>query len=168
MQTYNSEQTIEEALQSIRSQDFDQSKIEILVVDAGSTDRTINLAFKYDATILYNERKLPEIAKHIGFENAKGEWIIFIDSDEMFLDMNSFTRRIAFLNKHKGVKNLVSTGMSCAKNETGVNRYANFIGDPFSHFVYKYNGYDRLESMSSTFKHKDYVDGVIFDFRREK
>lgn len=165
MPTYNASRKIEKSLQSIRNQNFDQSKVEILVVDAGSTDDTVEIANKYDAKILFNERKLPEIAKQIGFENSEGEWIIFIDADEMFLDMNSFKRRIDFLRKHKAVKNLVSTGMSCAQHEIGINRYSNYISDPFSNFVYRYNGYNRLESMNKRFKHKTYENGVIYSFK---
>ena len=139
MPTYNSERSIEESLKSLREQDMDQTKLEILIVDGGSTDRTLEIAKSYDCKILHNEKKLPEFAKELGFLEAKGEWGIFLDSDEMMLSNSSFSRRLAFLEKHKRVKNLVSTGMSCAKDEEGINRYANFIGDPFSNFVYRYN-----------------------------
>lgn len=165
MPTYNSQRTIEESLRSIRDQIFDQSKVEILVVDGGSTDRTLEIAEKYSCKILHNEKKLPEFAKQIGFEEAKGEWGIFIDSDEMFLSNTSFQRRIKFLERFPKVKNLVSTGMSCEKGETGVNRYANGVGDPFSFFVYRYNAYNRMESMKQSFAHKDYNSGTVYSFK---
>ena len=131
MPTYNSARTIEESLQSIRNQNFDQDKAEILIMDGGSTDDTLEIAKKYNCRILNNERRLPEFAKQIGFDEAKGEWGIFIDSDEMFLNMDSFANRIRFLEQNSKVKNLVSTGMSCADNETFINRYANRITDTF-------------------------------------
>ena len=46
MPTYNSEHTIEKALQSIRNQTYPQDSIEILVVDGGSTDKTLSIAQK--------------------------------------------------------------------------------------------------------------------------
>ena len=165
MPTYNSARTIEESLQSIRNQNFDRDKVEILIVDGGSTDDTLEIAKKYNCRILNNERRLPEFAKQIGFDEAKGEWGIFIDSDEMFLNMDSFANRIKFLGQNPKVKNLVSTGMSCADNETFINRYANRIADPFSWFVYRYNGYNRMKSMRKRFPHKDLAGGKVFSFK---
>ena len=56
MPTYNSAQKIEESLQSIRNQNFDQDKVEILIVDGGSTDNTLDIAMMYNCKILNNER----------------------------------------------------------------------------------------------------------------
>ena len=166
MPTLNSARTIEESLKSIRNQHFDQGKVEILIIDAGSTDETINIANKYDCTILQNERKLPEFAKQIGFEKARGEWAIFIDSDEMFTNMDSFSERIILLNKYPKIKNLVSTGMRCKQGEIGINRYANRIADPFSWFVYRFNGYDRMKSMKKAFHHKQVGNAEVFSFKK--
>ena len=71
MPTLNSEKTIEHALKSIREQEYDQELIEILVVDGGSSDCTLSIAQKYNAKILHNKKKLPEIAKEIGFRLKK-------------------------------------------------------------------------------------------------
>ena len=57
MPTYNSERTIGKALKSIREQKFDQDEIEILVIDGGSSDKTIDIANRYKATILLNEKR---------------------------------------------------------------------------------------------------------------
>lgn len=66
MPTYNSERTIEKALKSIRDQKFDQNQIEILVIDGGSTDRTIEIAERFGAVIIPNEERVPEAAKRLG------------------------------------------------------------------------------------------------------
>lgn len=63
MPTYNSERTIEQSLQSIRKQTIDQEQVEILVLDGGSTDATKKIAEKYGATVVINEKRLPELAK---------------------------------------------------------------------------------------------------------
>ena len=65
MPTYNSELTIEMALKSIRMQDLPEEQIEILVIDGGSQDRTREIAAKYKANILDNNKKFPEYAKRI-------------------------------------------------------------------------------------------------------
>ena len=70
MPAYNSERTIGKALKSIRDQKFDQNAIEILVIDGGSTDRTIEIAKRYKAIVISNEQQVPEAAKRLGYQYA--------------------------------------------------------------------------------------------------
>lgn len=165
MPTYNSEKTLEYSLKSIRKQTIDQTDVEILIIDGGSTDKTVEIAKKYGAKVLYNSRKLPEFAKQQGLLAARGKYGIFIDSDESFINMNSFRNRIEIVQNYPKVCNIVSTGQTCKKNENGVVRYANFIGDPFSNFVYRYNGYNRIEDLNRQYRHKDIGNGILLDFR---
>ena len=164
MPTYNSEKTIEKSLQSIRRQTIDQSQVEILILDGGSKDATLEIASKYNATILKNERKLPEFAKQQGLMAAKGKYGIFIDSDESFSNMEALKRRVEFLSKHSEVKNVVSSGQICVAGEKGINRYANYIGDPFSNFVYRYNGYNRIEDLTRQYQHNKAGTAYILKF----
>ncbi len=164
MPTFNSEKTLEDSLKSIRQQEFDQTQVEILLVDGGSTDRTAEIAQKYHAAIIHNTRKLPEFAKQQGLLAAKGRYGIFIDSDESFINLNSLKNRIRIMEKFPFVKNIVSTGQVCKKGEKGVVRYANFIGDPFSNFVYRYNGYNRIEDLTKQYKYKDIGNGILLNF----
>lgn len=166
MPCYNSERTLEESLKSIREQVIDQSQIEILIIDGGSNDSTLDIAKKYDAIIIENERKLPEFAKQIGVMKAKGKYGIFIDSDESFINKHSLRDRITLLKAYSEVKNLVATGQSCVKGESGVSRYANFIGDPFSNFVYRYNGYNRIEDLTKQYKYSDLGKAILLDFSK--
>jgi len=56
---------------------------EIVIVDTGSTDRSIDIARKYGAKII--ERPWTgdfSAARNIGLENATGDWILYIDADE--------------------------------------------------------------------------------------
>ena len=136
MPTYNSEKTIEMALKSIRCQDLEQSLIEILVVDGGSEDKTLEIAKKYDVKVLYNPRKFPEFAKQIGFANAKGRWVVMQDSDEILTKKTQLSSRKLFFENSLNVYCMVSDkyipgdkcGISCA--------YLNWFGDPFSYIMY--------------------------------
>lgn len=49
--TFNSERFLEQTLQSLFQQDYD--KLEILVIDGGSTDGTVNIIKKYENKIAY-------------------------------------------------------------------------------------------------------------------
>ena len=168
MPTFNSEKTIKEALQSIRNQKFDQRMVEILVIDGGSTDKTLEIAQSFGATILNNEQREPEAAKTLGILNAKGIWGAFLDSDEAFLNIESFKNRISFLGDHKDIYYLATSGILNPGDATGVVCYSNYIGDPFSNFVYHhYNGYNRVATGLKLFKNKKEDEGVIFYFSKE-
>ena len=108
MATYNSESTIEKSLISIREQDFDQKKIEILVVDGGSTDKTRDIAKKYRCEIIDNPQRLPEIAKMIGLRRATGMYVSIMDSDEALVRKTILTERYRVLVKYPYLKCLTA------------------------------------------------------------
>lgn len=136
MAAYNSEDTIGKALRSIRNQKFDQEKIEILVVDGGSSDRTIEIANEYGATVLENPYRLPEPAKMIGLQYATGRYLCIMDSDEEAADDRMFEKRRKLLDAHKELKCL-AIGFATPRNSGACCHYINMVGDPFSCFVYR-------------------------------
>ncbi len=77
--TYNSEKTIGECLESIKNQTY--KNIEIIVVDKGSTDRTVEIAKKYtDKVFVINAGERSE-QLNFGIKRAKGKYIYRVDSD---------------------------------------------------------------------------------------
>ena len=75
--TKNEESSIERCLKSVL---FCQ---EIIIIDDNSTDKTIELAKKYKATV-YTKTMNNNFAdqRNFGITKANGEWILFIDADE--------------------------------------------------------------------------------------
>jgi glycosyltransferase involved in cell wall biosynthesis len=140
MPTYNSERTIGKALASIRNQDYNQEEIEILVIDGGSTDRTLDIAAKYDAKIIYNKDKVPEAAKILGYQQARGRWIIKQDSDEVYVDKHQLTRKRKFIKKNPNVYLLLTDKLLAGKKCGIACAYLNYCGDAFSYIVYKLRG----------------------------
>lgn len=58
---------------------------EIIVVDTGSTDNTVNIAKKCGAKVLnFKWNDDFSAAKNFALDNASGDWIIFLDADEYF------------------------------------------------------------------------------------
>lgn len=56
---------------------------EIVVIDQGSADRTVEIAKKFGAKIFKHERvKFVELARNFAIEKATGDWILIIDPDE--------------------------------------------------------------------------------------
>src|SRR6266403_899196 len=82
--TYNHERFIEEAIQSVLSQDFPASEREILVVDDGSTDRTLEILCKFASQIriLRKPNGGQASAFNLGIPECRGELIAFLDADD--------------------------------------------------------------------------------------
>lgn len=80
--TYNEEKNIKTCLDNLKSQDYPKNKIEILVVDGGSTDKTVKIAERYPfVTVLSNPQRNTHIGKMIGLRVAKGEFWTYFDAD---------------------------------------------------------------------------------------
>ncbi|WP_259313393.1 glycosyltransferase [Capillimicrobium parvum] len=60
---------------------------EIVVVDTGSTDRTIEIAREFGATVLEREWIGDfSAARNVSFDAAAGDWLLFLDADEVLVD----------------------------------------------------------------------------------
>ena len=80
--THNSELTIKSCLDSVNSQSFPRDQYEIIVVDDGSKDKTLDLAktCMVDNIISINLCSVGT-ARNIGARSAKGQLLAFLDSD---------------------------------------------------------------------------------------
>ncbi len=79
--THNEEANIGRTLASVQPLVAD-GKGEIIVVDSGSTDRTIEIAKSFDAKVFIEEWKGYAAQKNSAIDKATGEWILSLDADE--------------------------------------------------------------------------------------
>jgi glycosyltransferase involved in cell wall biosynthesis len=91
---YNSSLYINNCLNSISVQNYDN--YEVLIMDGGSTDSTVDIVKKiqeFDSRILINVEKDAGIydAMNKGIRMAKGEYILFLGSDDTIYQNNVFT-----------------------------------------------------------------------------
>ena len=77
--TYNASKTIDDCLTSILKQDF--SDYEVVVVDDGSTDDTLEKVKRYPVKLMRSSHQGAPGARNVGFEASKGNIVIFLDSD---------------------------------------------------------------------------------------
>lgn len=75
--TKNEERQIEGCLESVC-----QLADEIVVVDSGSTDKTLEIVRKYTNKIYTDKSDDFSAKRNLGLEKAGGEWILYIDADE--------------------------------------------------------------------------------------
>ena len=80
--TYNEEEYLPYLLKSIQRQDFED--YEVIVADSHSTDNTVNIAKSYGCHVVPGG--LPGIGRNNGAKVAKGEILLFIDSDCVLTD----------------------------------------------------------------------------------
>jgi glycosyltransferase involved in cell wall biosynthesis len=79
--TYNEEKNIAKCLESIFRQDYPKGKLEVIIVDDLSTDKTIEVAKDFPVKLLFSGKKHAEISKMKGFREAKGEFAMYLDAD---------------------------------------------------------------------------------------
>lgn len=81
---YNGERKLPKCLGSIRKQSYPQDRIEIIIVDDDSQDNTVQVATeRFGAKVVRNGTHDPERGKSIGIEYASGEYLFFIDDDNI-------------------------------------------------------------------------------------
>lgn len=82
--TYNRQQYVCHAIESALSQTLED--FEVIVVDDGSTDNTKDVIAPYIDKIkyIYTENGGPAHARNVGLKKANGEYISFLDSDDIY------------------------------------------------------------------------------------
>jgi glycosyltransferase involved in cell wall biosynthesis len=99
--TFCAEAVVLEALESIRRQTF--TDYEIVVVDGGSTDKTLDLIAggqaKFEGRLTFHSEKDDGIydAMNKGISRAQGEWIYFLGADDRLHDPNVLQNVAAFI-----------------------------------------------------------------------
>ncbi len=79
--TYNEEANIGRTLQSVQPLVAD-GKGEIIVVDSGSTDRTVEIAKSFGAKVFVEEWKGFAAQKNSAIDKAGNNWVLSLDADE--------------------------------------------------------------------------------------
>lgn len=87
MPAYNSEMYISEAIESVINQSY--KNFELIIVDDGSTDRTPEIIDKYAKTdlrikVFHRENAGVSSARNFALQNICGEYVTFIDSDDIY------------------------------------------------------------------------------------
>lgn len=161
---YNCEKTIDRCIQSVLNQETENW--ELLLVDDGSIDTTVEKCNNYindnDKVRIYEkENGGPSSARNYGIENAKGDYLVFLDSDDFF-DNNHISSLKKVIDSKKpdtifcGYKAVYENGdiaeviipkydkSEYIEDET-INLISRFIGYSMEDFYAKLNGIDEKQ-----------------------
>ena len=77
----NSEKTLDACLNAISLMDYPKEKLEVILVDNGSTDRTVEIGKKYNVKVFIKPKVNISSLRNFGVKMAKGDIYAFVDSD---------------------------------------------------------------------------------------
>jgi glycosyltransferase involved in cell wall biosynthesis len=117
--TYNYAKYLPQAIESVLNQTL--KNFEIIVVDDGSTDNTKDVLKPYRSSIryIYQQNKGLPSAKNTGIKASHGEFIAFLDSDDLWLPEKLELQK-RFYNEHPSVGMVICNGFLF--DETGIIR----------------------------------------------
>lgn len=100
---YNVEQYIEECIVSLIQQTY--TNTEIILVDDGSTDGSGAICDKYSTEddrilVIHKQNGGLSSARNSGIEAARGKYIIFVDSDDYWIDSNSLKHLVTLAENY--------------------------------------------------------------------
>lgn len=93
MPAYNADRTIARAIDSVLKQTY--TNIELLIVNDGSKDNTVNVVRQYNdsrVNLITQSNSGPSVARNTGLEKVKGDYVAFIDSDDWY--ENDYVERL--------------------------------------------------------------------------
>jgi CDP-glycerol glycerophosphotransferase (TagB/SpsB family)/glycosyltransferase involved in cell wall biosynthesis len=129
--TYNNEDTIEEALESIVCQSFGIDRIQMILISDGSTDGTDEIcqryAEKYPENVVYIRKENGGVssARNMGLEYVEGKYVIFFDGDDSW-DEEAFANIAKFFDKHYDEIDFCSCKMEYSGERAGQIHPLNF------------------------------------------
>jgi len=98
---YNSENYLEQAIESVLKQDL--NNIEIILIDDGSIDKSLDICYRYsnkhnNINVIHQKNLGPGAARNKGIEIATGEYVTFLDSDDL-IPKNTFKKVYSILKE---------------------------------------------------------------------
>jgi glycosyltransferase involved in cell wall biosynthesis len=132
---FNDEKILDECLNSIRNQDYDQKLIDILVIDGGSIDATLDIGKKYGATVVYRPdlKDKPYLRGGMALTTPRTDLILFFSADNRLQERDTLSKMVeAFLDE--SIVGCETLRYGYRKTDPAISRYFALIGgaDPIA------------------------------------
>lgn len=138
--TLNSELMIWECLESVNNLTYPKDRITVLLMDGGSTDRTIEIATQYDFCKIHSvATDGPEEATAIGYNLSKSDYAINFASDNVIKDKNWLKRMIRPLEENSATVASETLRYTYVPDDKPLNKYFALFGmnDPLTFYLKK-------------------------------
>ncbi len=133
---YNGARFIAQAIESVQNQNH--TNLEIIIVDDGSTDNTKEIVTSFGTVqYLYQNNKGVASARNLAIQKAKGDYITFLDSDDLLLE-NKISLQLICLQQ-----NLTIDVCMCHQENFIQEEYAH-LKDEHEHFL----NYEKISLMT--------------------
>jgi glycosyltransferase involved in cell wall biosynthesis len=153
--TLNAEKYLDECLASVRDQDYPAGKVEILLVDAGSRDRTLAIAERFRVEhVLDNPLSTGEAGKAVGVRAATGDLVLMIDSDNVLVGHDWLRRMVAPFDDPEVISS-EALRWDYRRRDHFINRYQALTGinDPLALYLGNYDRYSYLTDRWTDYPH---------------
>ncbi len=129
---YNGEKFVLDALQTIYDQKY--KPLEIIIVDDGSTDKTAEKVPTTDKNIkyIYQENAGPSSARNKGLTMAKGEFVVFLDIDDLWMK-DRLKKYVSFLLEHSEIDVVMGQIQCFCLSDNKEGKYEKYL-EPFVSF----------------------------------
>jgi len=157
---YNSEKTISNTIKALLKQNYPKKKYEIILVDDGSTDKTLETVYKFPVKIIKLKHKGPANARNVGVRKSKGDIVLFTDAD--CLPGKNWIKNMVKPFKDKKVAGISGTYKTLNKNSL----IARFLGYEiqYRHEKMKKNKYiDFIGTFSAGYRKSVFLKAGGFD-----
>lgn len=139
--TFNSQRTIRRCLSAVRKQNYPQKNIEILVVDGGSKDKTLEIAKRFGVRIISvpPEKQGAEYNKAVGVNSAANELLLLLDHDNILPHKRWLKKMVTPMIEHKEVVGVEPLRFHYDPKMTILDRYFALMGgsDPVPYYFGK-------------------------------
>ena len=166
--SYNVEKYLKRTIESVIAQDIGfEENIQLIIVDDGSTDNSLNIikdyAEEFPDNIVFLTQKNEGVAssRNLGFIYAEGEYVNFLDADDFF-SKNTLSDVYSFFELNKESIDLVSIPITYFERKRGGHEL-NKKTTPDSIIDLKLDPNNPLLSINSSFIKYDALKYVFFD-----
>lgn len=125
---YNGSKTLTTCIESITSQDY--SDYEIVAIDDGSTDNSLEILESYPIKIIRQKNSGVSAARNAGAALAKGQYLAFIDQDDKWMP-EKLSRQVEFIDKNNNVLYVFTNFKRFSYNGSGSYSLSNSELNPY-------------------------------------